>query len=117
LTDDQGTAEFDVHYVRLDNTPPVASPCAGVCTNPTEFSWSGSYQSGALGTGATCRETIHPLSGGNCTNFASGRQLRVNGTLMSCNSGNWPSVPTPVNGGYCVTVTAGNQSYAAFTLW
>jgi hypothetical protein len=97
---------------------PVASgPCAGLCTSPTNFSISGSFQSGALGTGTKCYQTTSVVHGGNCTNFAAGRTLKVNGTTEPCNNGNWPSVPAAKSGGYCIQVSAGNQSYAAFALW
>jgi hypothetical protein len=94
-----------------------ANPCAGLCENPTSFSWSGNYQSGNLGTGAVCRETTQPVTGGNCGNFASGRQLLVNGTPQVCNGSNWSSVPAPRNGGYCVQATPGNFAWAFYTVW
>jgi len=94
-----------------------ANPCAGLCENPQVFSWSGSYQSGNLGTGAICRETTQPLTGGNCGNMAAGRQLLVNGTAQVCNGANWATPPAPRNGGYCVQATPGNYAWAFFTLW
>jgi len=94
-----------------------ATPCAGICSNPTTFTWTGSYQSGNLGTGAVCRETTHPVVGGNCGNFSGGRTLSVNGTVMPCNNNNWPSVPPARNGGYCVSTTAGQFPYAFVTLF
>jgi subtilisin family serine protease len=100
----------------LDELPPT--PCADLCANPTPLSWTGSsYQSGNLGTGAICREVQQPLTGGNCGNFAAGRQLRVNGTAMTCNNANWTSVPAPRNGGYCIQAPAGNWAWAYNTLW
>jgi hypothetical protein len=92
-------------------------PCDSFCANPQNVTWSGSYQSGALGTGAICRETTQPVVGGNCGNFASGRQLSVNGVQMPCNNTNWSAVPPSVNGGYCIQTTAGNYPWAFFTLW
>ncbi|HYJ07479.1 MAG TPA: choice-of-anchor Q domain-containing protein, partial [Polyangiaceae bacterium] len=115
LVDNQATAEFDVHYLRVEPLP--ESPCSSFCSNPTAISWSGSYQSGNLGTGAVCLETTQPVAGGNCGNFAAGRQLFVNGTQMPCNAGNWTSLPASVNGGYCVQVTPGGASYAYASLW
>lgn len=97
--------------------PAPARPCTGLCSNPTVFSINGSYQSGPLGTGAVCRETTSPVHGGNCGNFVTPRALRVNGTLETCNNQNWASVPAPRNGGYCVQTTAGDYSWAFFTLW
>jgi hypothetical protein len=93
------------------------SPCDSLCTNPTNISWSGSYQSGNLGTGAVCRQTTQPVVGGNCGNFVSGRQLSVNGTTLTCNGAPWPTVPPARNGGYCIQATAGNQPWAYVTLW
>jgi hypothetical protein len=75
------------------------------------------YQSGNLGTAATCHQTTANLAGGNCGNFASGRTLMVNGVTMTCNSGNWSSLPPKSNGGYCVQTTAGNHPWAYFTTW
>ena len=92
-----------------------ANPCASFCANPVNF--SGNFQSGNLGTGAICYQTTGPVNGGNCGNFVSPRTLSVNGTVMACNNGNWPTLPAKVNGGYCVTTTAGNQPWAFFTTW
>ena len=92
-----------------------SSPCASYCQNPVSF--SGSFQSGNLGTGATCFQTTANLAGGNCGNFVSPRALFVNGTQMSCNNQNWSSLPAKVNGGYCVYTTSGNQPWAYFTTW
>jgi hypothetical protein len=36
---------------------------------------------------------------------------------MTCGSGNWPSLPAKRAGGYCIVVSAGNESYAGFTTW
>jgi subtilisin family serine protease len=106
-----------VDKVVVDCAAAPSNPCANFCTNPQQISWSGSYQSGSLGTGTVCRETTQPVVGGNCGNLTSGRQLTVNGVTMPCNAQNWPSVPAAVNGGYCVQATAGNQPWAFFTLW
>jgi len=96
---------------------PNSRPCSRYCANPLVFSWSGSYQSGQLGTGLVCRETTQAVHGGNCGGVAAGRQLFVNGQTMACNTQNWTSIPAAVNGGYCVTTTAGNYTWAAFALW
>ena len=99
-----------------DEVPP--GPCDGLCANPEYMSWSGSsYNSGNLGTGAVCRETLQPVANGNCGNFAGGRQLFVNGVQKVCSGANWLTPPTPRNGGYCVQTTAGNHNYAYFALW
>jgi len=89
-------------------------PCAGLCAGPTEFT-AATYMSPMLGTGATCYETTANLQSGNCSNFVSPRTLTINGTAESCNTGNWPMpLPAKVMGGYCIQVSAGNQSYAQF---
>jgi hypothetical protein len=106
---------FAAHGISCPLTP--STPCAGICSNPVMFSWSGSYQSGALGTGAICRETTQAVAGGNCGNFTGGRTLSVNGTVMPCNNLNWSSLPPARNGGYCVTTTPGNQPWAFYTMW
>jgi hypothetical protein len=100
-----------------DNGSCGTSPCTGFCANPINFTVSGSYQSGNLGTAATCHQTTNNLFGGNCGNFSGGRALFVNGTQMTCNGGNWPSLPAKVNGGYCVYTTAGDFAWAYFTAW
>jgi hypothetical protein len=109
-------AAFDAHGIDCPLTP-TGTPCTGICSNPVVFSWTGSYQSGPLGTGAVCRETTHALAGGNCGNFTGGRTLSVNGTVMPCNNQNWPTLPAARNGGYCVTTTTGNFPWAFFTMW
>ncbi|MBN1605552.1 MAG: hypothetical protein JW940_02910 [Polyangiaceae bacterium] len=95
----------------------LPGPCASFCSDPLVFTWGGDYQSGPLGTGTICRQTTHPVAGGNCGNFSSSRKLYLNGTQMPCDVGNWSTIPPAVNGGYCVTTTAGDYSYAFFTLW
>jgi hypothetical protein len=97
--------------------PAPPGPCASFCSDPLVFTWGGDYQSGPLGTGTICRETTHAVAGGNCGNFSSSRKLYVNGTQMPCDVGNWSTIPPAVDGGYCVTTTAGDYSYAFFTLW
>ena len=92
-----------------------SSPCAGICTNPTNFTFGSSFQSGNLGTAAVCYQTTSVVHGGNCGNFVSPRSLTINGTTEPCSSGNWASIPAAKNGGYCVQISAGNQSFAFFT--
>ncbi len=89
-----------------------SNPCAGLCTNPTVFT-SRNYQSGNLGTGATCHETTASLAGGNCSNLSS-RTIKVNNTTVSCNG--W-ALPAKLNGGYCIQVGAGTPSYTSFATW
>lgn len=107
---------FAAHGIACPVLPPT-DPCALHCANPLAFTWSSSYQSGSLGTGAVCRSTTQAVVGGNCGNLAPGRSLYVNGTQMVCNGGNWASVPPRENGGYCVSTTAGDYPWAFFTLW
>lgn len=98
-------------------TPPSSSPCASFCANPQIIHVNGDYQSHDLGTGAICRETTDLTNGGNCGNMSNGRTLKVNGVTEPCNNQNWASLPAKVNGGYCVQVTPGLQSYAYFVLY
>lgn len=106
-----------VDNVVVDCAEAPTNPCAGICENPQAISWSGSYQGQNLGTGAICRETMQPVVGGNCGNFAAGRQLSVNGVPMPCDGQNWASVPPAQNGGYCVSTTTGDYPWAFVTLW
>jgi hypothetical protein len=92
------------------------SPCAAYCSNPVIFTTT-NYQSGNLGTGATCHETTAQLNGAVCGNFSSSRSLSVNGVQMPCNWSPWPSFPAAQNGGYCITTTGGDYPWAAFTTW
>lgn len=91
-------------------------PCAAHCANPTSFT-SANFQSGNLGTAATCHEKVGPLQGGVCGNFVNPRKLLVNGVAMPCTWTPWPSLPPAQNGGYCIQTTSGNHSYAAFATW
>jgi PKD domain len=94
-----------------------SGPCASLCSNPVNFTVSGSFQSGNLGTGAVCYQTTSVLHGGNCGNFVTPRTLKVNGTTESCAGGNWTSVPAAHNGGYCIQTTSGNQPWAFFSVF
>ena len=92
------------------------APCSGLCTSPIVFT-SQSFNSGNLGTAATCHQTVANIGGGNCGNFSGGRTLSVNGVVKTCNNQPWTPVPTPRNGGYCIQATPGQFSYAYMTLW
>jgi mannose/cellobiose epimerase-like protein (N-acyl-D-glucosamine 2-epimerase family) len=94
-----------------------SNPCANICTSPTNFTVSGSYSSGNLGTGVVCRQTTSVVHGGNCGNFTGSRTLSVNGTQMTCSGGNWSSIPATRNGGYCVSTTSGDYAWAYYTMW
>jgi len=116
---DNLTTGFAVDDVIIYAQPQTSSqrPCAGYCTNPTTFNGATTFQSGNLGTAATCHETTVPIRGGNCGNFVSPRKLSINGVAMNCNWANWSSLPPAKNGGYCVYTTSGNNSWAAFSTW
>jgi len=90
-----------------------SAPCSGLCTGPIIFT-SANFNSGNLGTAATCHQTVANIGGGNCGNFAAGRTFRINNTLVSCTGGNWSSVPAKRNGGYCFQATAGDFAWAYF---
>jgi FtsP/CotA-like multicopper oxidase with cupredoxin domain len=99
--------------------PQVLRPCGGLCNNPVVFSVAdgSNFQSGNLGTGATCFETRSRLFQGESSSFATGKQLTVNGRVEPLN-GNWNYPLPPLrNDGYCIQVSAGNNSYAAFAAW
>jgi hypothetical protein len=87
-------------------------PCMGLCATPIVFT-TAMYNSGSLGTGATCHETTANLQGGGCSN-CTGRTFSINGTLIPQTSSNWPSLPAKVNGGYCLQAGAGGVDYASF---
>lgn len=112
---DPGTGSPNRFLFTGQTTPPT--PCANLCSNPTRITINGSYQSGNIGTGATCFETTSPVHGGNCGNMKSPRTLSLNGTTMPCNNQNWFTLPAARNGGYCVQTTAGDYAWAFFTLW
>lgn len=102
------------------HTHTVASPCHGLCPNPVEFEVAdgSDFQSGALGTGATCHATNSKLESGTCNNFTGGRVLMVNGEVQPCNGDNWAEpLPPERNDGYCIQTTAGDEPWAAFATW
>src|SRR5512133_595692 len=84
----------------------IATPCTGICSNPTVFSGARQF---TPGSSAFCYETTSQLAGGNCGNFASGRVPYVNGVAVSCSNGNWalPGAIPISNGGYCIKGEAG----------
>lgn len=102
---------------------PEPSPCAGLCADPVAFSVpdGGNFQSGDLGTGPTCHETTSEIVTGNCSEFAGGRQLLINGREMNCNDGNWvpegEPLPPQRHLGYCIETTAGDHPWASFSAW
>ena len=97
--------------------PVHPSPCSGLCNNPIGFTVAdgSSFESGPLGTDATCYETTSELLTGTCSDFADGRKLTINGREMPCN-GNWTyPLPPQRNHGYCVQTTQGDRTSARFT--
>jgi FtsP/CotA-like multicopper oxidase with cupredoxin domain len=95
----------------------LPTPCSGLCNNPVVFTVAdgSNFQSGNLGTGATCFETQSRIQGGANSSFASPRQLTVNGRVEPLN-GNWNNPLPPFrHNGYCIQTTSGNNSFAAFT--
>ena len=100
--------------------PVNPSPSSGLCENPVEFSVpdGSDFQSGPLGTGATCYETTSELLTGACSNFSGQRKLTVNGREMLCTDGksDWPySLPPQRNHGYSIQATPGNPQ-ASFSV-
>jgi hypothetical protein len=90
-----------------------STPCAGLCTNPTTFTTQ-NYQSGQLGTLATCHQTSANLQGVQCSNVTSPRTFSVNGNVMSCSTS---TPPAKRNGGYCIQTSSGNPTWASFATW
>jgi spore coat protein A len=100
-------------------SPQVLRPCGGLCNNPVVFSVAdgSNFQSGNLGTGATCFETRSRLFQGESSSFVSPRQLTVNGRVEPLN-GNWNyPLPPMRNDGYCIQVSPGQNPWAAFAAW
>jgi hypothetical protein len=91
-----------------------STPCAGLCTSPVTFS-SQSYQSGNLGTGATCHETTANLQGVQCGNLSSPRTFSINGNAVACSGSSTP--PAKRNGGYCFQASAGTPAWSYFATW
>jgi hypothetical protein len=96
-------------------TGEIQKPCTGLCAAPTVMS-SAQYASGNLGTQARCFETTAPIYSGVCGGLAGSRTLSVNGTEMACNYSNW-TLPAKRNGGYCISVTAGDNAWGWFSTW
>jgi hypothetical protein len=90
------------------------TPCAGLCASPVTFT-SQNYQSGNLGTLATCHETTANLQGIQCGNFSSPRTFSVNGSAVTCGGSTTP--PAKRNGGYCLQANAGSPAWSYFVTW
>jgi FtsP/CotA-like multicopper oxidase with cupredoxin domain len=99
--------------------PQQLRPCGGICNNPVVFTVAdgSNFQSGPLGTGASCFETRSRLFQGTNSSFVAPRQLTVNGRVEPLN-GNWNYPLPPLrNDGYCIQVSAGQNPWAAFAAW
>lgn len=119
-TDDQDSCTDDIcesgQCTHPDNgTCQSQGPCAAYCSDPVVFP-GGNYNSGNLGSNATCHETTGNINSGVCGNMQSGRTLSINGVQMSCNGAPW-SLPPAEDGGYCVTTTSGGFDWAYFVTW
>jgi hypothetical protein len=94
---------------------PTLSPCASLCSPVTVFAGP-NYQSGNLGTSATCHETPASLAGIQCGNFDVGRTFRINGTTVNCTGGG-VTLPAKRNGGYCFQASAGTPAWSYFSTY
>jgi hypothetical protein len=90
----------------------AGGPCEGICTSPQKFT-AVAFNSGSLGTDASCWETSAAISGVACGNFSGSRALVVNGQPITCN-GSAAAAPMSIAGGYCFQITAGDSSSAYF---
>jgi hypothetical protein len=96
----------------------LASPCDGICNNPTNVSSSGDgFRVEPLGTAAGCYEVrrYNPTQTEPrivCWEFQAGRTLRVNGQSTQCLSGAGAPLPGVRADGYCVQVGAGGAEFA-----
>lgn len=89
-------------------------PCSGLCATPIVFTTP--FQSGALGTAATCHQTTAPLQGFVCGGFVAPRTLSVNGVVVTCD-GVGRNVGAVRNRGYCFQATAGNETSEYFNTY
>ncbi len=116
--------DCDYWYSSHDDQPTVynpdqsggapSTPCGGLCGSPVTMT-SQYYNSGSLGSNATCHESYQTMTGFQCGNLASSRSLKINGQTVSC--GQNITVPAKRNGGYCVQTTQGPYDWAYFVTW
>jgi hypothetical protein len=94
-----------------------SDPCAGFCTDP--ISVAPLTNSGDLGTGVGCYDVVGTLTANRfiCGNFVAPRTFAVNGVSFDCVNGDGGALPPPVNGGYCMQVSAGDYDYAYFVTY
>ena len=100
----------------VDNGSCGGNPCDSYCPSRIIFN-DARYQSGNLGSSATCHETTAPLTSGLCGNFSEARKLYVNGVEMTCDWSQHWTLPSAVNGGYCITTSSGDYDWASFATW
>jgi hypothetical protein len=92
--------------------PIHADPCSGLCNDPVQITVPDGtqFQSGPLGSAATCHETTSQLFTVACDDFFSGRKLTINGRETKCDGDFQYPLPPQRNHGYCIQTTAGNSS-------
>ena len=97
----------------------LPTPCSGLCNNPVVFTVAanGNFQSGSIGTGATCFETQSRLALGNSSEFAGTQTISVNGRVQPSNTDWKYPLPPMRHNGYCIQTTAGGNSFASFAAW
>jgi hypothetical protein len=95
----------------------LPTPCSGLCNNPIVFTvaGNGNFQSGPIGTGATCYETQSRLESGTTSSFAGTQTMIVNGRPEPLNTGWKYPLPPLRHNGYCIQTTAGGNSWASFS--
>jgi hypothetical protein len=98
----------------------TSGPCDGICNTATSFTipWSGSGNFNT--TSALCYQTISNIQDGNCSNFTSPKTLSLNNVVMGCSgwkASNGGVLPPKKGGGYCISISAGPETYASFTAW
>ena len=115
--------DCDYWYSSHDDAPtiydpqqsgPPTTPCEGLCNNPINIS-SQYYNSGQLGSNATCHQSYQPMTGFVCGNIGAGREVMINGVQVPC--GQSVTIPPQRAGGYCVQTDPGPYDWAYFVTW
>jgi hypothetical protein len=94
--------------------PTAGDPCAGICDDPVQLDQN---QNDNIGKDELCIERTASINGGNCSNLDENRTLTINGTQMNCDWQDWNTIPAPVDGGYCIHITAGGFDYDSYYIW
>jgi hypothetical protein len=95
-------------------------PCMDLCANPLPAPLVTTI---TLGVNATCHESIANIADGNCGNFVAPRTFTVNSVVIpvctaTMQGGTWPlPLPPRRNGGYCFQASAGQASFAYFSIY